>query len=80
MAYEQKEGRGSLFKNTRKQNDKHADYNGSIKIEGREYWLNAWLKQSANGTKYMSLSAKPKEATQGAQPENASFDDDIPWN
>jgi hypothetical protein len=69
MAYELKEGQGSLFKNDRKEADTHADYNGSIKIDGREYWLNAWIKNANDPDKktFMSLSAKPKEArNQGA--------------
>lgn len=61
MAYEMKNGSGSLFKNEKKSADTHADYNGSIMVEGREYWLNAWIKESATGKKYMSLSIKPKD-------------------
>ena len=52
------------FKNERKSSDTHADYTGSIKISGREYWLNAWLKDGAKG-KWMSLSLKPKQAQTG---------------
>ena len=53
--------RGSLFKNERKEQDSHSDYNGSINIEGAEYWLNAWIKESKkDGKKFFSLSVKPK--------------------
>lgn len=55
--------RGALFKNDRKEKDTHSDYQGSINIEGKEYWLNAWLKDGKSG-KFMSLSVKPKEAKQ----------------
>ena len=61
-SYEQKDLTGSLFKNTDKKSDNHPDYNGSILVGGQPYWLNAWLKTAKNGTKYMSLSMKPKEA------------------
>jgi hypothetical protein len=62
--------RGSLFKNDQKQQDTHADYNGSINIEGTEYWLNAWVKESKkDGKKFFSLSVKPK----GASGEKSSF-------
>jgi hypothetical protein len=58
--FEQKDGEGALFKNAKKSKPEHADYNGSIKVEGVEYWLNAWIKTAANGRKYMSLSVMPK--------------------
>jgi uncharacterized protein (DUF736 family) len=61
MAYEQKPNTGSLFKNDRKETDQHPDYNGSINVNGVEMWLNAWLRTSANGRKYMSLSVRPKQ-------------------
>ena len=66
MAYEQKPNTGSLFKNDRKEQDSHPDYKGTALIDGLgECWLDAWLNTSANGTKYMSLKIKPKEARQG---------------
>ena len=61
MAYEQRDNSGSLFKNDRKEKDTHADYRGSIMINGVEYWLDAWIKDSAKG-KFMSLAARPKQA------------------
>lgn len=54
--------RGALFKNEEKQSDKHADYRGSINVDGKEFWLDAWLKKSKAGKTYMSLSVKPKMA------------------
>lgn len=54
---------GALFKNDRKEQPKHPDYNGSITIDGREYWLSAWIKEGQKG-KFMSLAAKPKEERQ----------------
>ena len=60
--------RGSLFRNDRKTADTHADYTGSLNVEGKEVWINAWLKESKNGTKFMSLSVRPKEAR--AEPAN----------
>ncbi len=80
MAYEQRDGQGSLFKNKRKETEKHPDYNGSITINGVEHWLSAWLKTAQSGEKYMSLSlGKPKESRSPA-PATApvkDFDDDI---
>jgi hypothetical protein len=64
MAYEQKDGQGSLFKNDEKKTDKHPDYRGDCTIGGQKYWLSAWIKEGKNG-KFMSLSIQPKEDKQG---------------
>jgi hypothetical protein len=67
--------RGVLFKNKDKTDDKHADYQGNANVNGEEFWLNAWIKTSKKGTKYMSLSLKPKqEAAENPKPE---FNDEI---
>jgi hypothetical protein len=57
--------RGVLFKNDRKESDKHPDYKGNINVAGVEFWLSAWIKDGAKG-KFMSLSIQPKEAQQPA--------------
>lgn len=92
MAYELKEGQGSLFKNTKKQSETHPDYQGSIKVNGQEYWLNAWVKEGNSG-KYFSLSVKPKQQKDNPTAGNVThtnksempvgfddFDNDIPFN
>jgi hypothetical protein len=53
--------RGALFKNERREKETDADYRGTINIAGREFWLNAWIKEAKSGGKYMSLSIRPKE-------------------
>jgi hypothetical protein len=54
--------RGALFKNHDKTHAKHADYKGELNVDGEEFWLNAWLKTSKKGTKFLSLSVKSKAA------------------
>lgn len=63
MAFEQKDMTGSLFVNGRKEKDTHADYNGSVKIDGRDAWISGWQKQDKNGNTYLSLSLKWKDGT-----------------
>ncbi len=86
MAYEQKDLTGSLFKNDRKETDSHPDYKGSALINGVEHWLDAWINTAKDGSKYMSLKMKPKEARGGApamtggySPAPADLDDDVPF-
>lgn len=78
--FEQKDGQGALFKNDKKQKDAHPDYVGNIKVEGIEFRLSAWIKTAKSGTKYMSISAMPKESA-GRPTSNKSneFNDDIPF-
>ena len=58
--------RGVLFKNDRKEKDTHPNMQGSINVEGVEYWVSAWTKEGQNG-KFISLSLTPKEQTQTAE-------------
>jgi hypothetical protein len=62
MAFEQKDNSGALFKNERKEADTHADYNGTVRIDGHDYWINAWLKDGSKG-KFFSLAFKRKDGT-----------------
>jgi len=62
MAYEQKPGQGSMFKNDQKTEDKHPDYKGSIMLpDGSECWISGWIKRPEGKTPFMSLSVQAKE-------------------
>ena len=57
MSEQQRELCGNLFKEDRLK----MDYSGSATIDGKEYFINAWVKESqASGKKFLSLSFKPK--------------------
>jgi hypothetical protein len=72
--------RGALFRDADKQKDGDRDYSGTINIDGTDYWLSAWIKTSAKGTKYMSLSVKPKDEKARGGPRKSvaeDLDDDL---
>lgn len=75
--------RGRLFKNDKKEADKHPDYKGEINVDGKTLELAAWLKVSQKGTKYMSLKvSEPRAKTQEKPaPKEAPVEehDDIPF-
>ena len=83
--YEQKDMDGVAFKNDKKSEDWHADWNGSAMIEGTEYWVNMYDNVSKNGKDYRKFKFKQKNGASLAQgaakfsvPE-VKKDDDIPW-
>lgn len=65
---------GVLFREDNKSEPADRDYSGSINIAGVDYWLSGWVKTSKKGSKFLSLSVRPKAAVE-AKPE---FDDAIP--
>lgn len=85
MAFEHKEGAGSLFKNKFKTKDTQPDRNGDFKLGGKLYKISGWLKKDKNGEDYLSLSIKEKEertatpAREGRKPSREITDEEIPF-
>lgn len=52
---------GVLFKNDRKMKDSQPDYRGEANINGTDVWVSAWIKESKNGKKFMSLAFTEKD-------------------
>ncbi len=79
--------KGVLFKNKKKETDSHPDYNGSINVDGTDYWLSAWINKDKDGNSYMSLSrGAAKDNQPGGQQERNDqphepdmADSDIPF-
>ena len=74
---------GVLFINDRKEKDTHPTRKGSLNVDGKEYWLSGWDKETSKG-ETISLSIQPKDARQaGKQAATAKreaapdFDDEI---
>jgi uncharacterized protein (DUF736 family) len=52
---EQKNNTGAIFKNDYKKTEQHPDYKGKAMIDGNAKDVSAWLNESKNGTKYLSI-------------------------
>jgi hypothetical protein len=70
MAYDNTNS-GMLAKNERMREGKNdPGYTGFVNIDGKEYWLKAWVKQGREGSRmegksFFSLSLDPKDDDQG---------------
>lgn len=81
MAFELKDGQGTLNKNDKGDNAKRPDYRGNLLIDGVLYKLSAWIKEGKNG-KWMSLSASVDDEATPATSKRVAADgpsDDIPF-
>ncbi len=65
---------GALFVNDRKERENQPDRNGSLNVDGVDYWISGWIKQGRNGP-YLSLAVTKKEQQGEA---SAPGDDDDP--
>ena len=78
----QKDNSGALFKNDRKTNANQPDYKGSVQVDGRDYWISAWIKQGKQ-QKFMSLAFTLKDIerpTGGShRPRTSQAQNDIPF-
>ena len=73
---------GALFRNDKRETEKHPEYTGKITIEGVEYYLSAWVNEMRNGQKYFAIKATPKTATTPtttapAQPQTSTIADPV---
>ena len=81
--FEHKNNTGSLFKNPYKTKDKHPDYNGTAKIDGKEIDIGAWIRTDKNGQKYFGFTFEIIEPEPESEPEpetpQPDINDEIPF-
>ena len=74
----QRDNSGVLFSNDKKDNERAPHYKGNITVDGKDYWLSAWVKEGKSG-KFMGLAVSPKEEYKPKTSERSKatgFDDD----
>jgi hypothetical protein len=53
---------GILSRNERKADERHADFTGSVNVEGVDYFLDAYVRERKDGSgKFFSLKLKRKD-------------------
>lgn len=81
MAYERKDGQGSLSPNE-KQNDRQPDYKGYLQLNGKQYEVALWKRTSQKGAEYLSIQATEKTDTApqaSSVPKQAEPEEDMPF-
>jgi|SRR5687768_16938952 len=70
------ENRGSIWKNDKKETDKHPDFTGSLNVNGVDYWVSAWKRKEGANPKAPALSftVKPKEGQGETRPLNPAIE------
>ena len=83
--------RGSIWKNEKKESEKHPDFTGSLNVDGKDYWVSAWRRKegASDRAPALSFSVKPKDgkpqttttkpAPGGFRASNFDMDDEIPF-
>jgi hypothetical protein len=82
METTQRDNSGVLFKNDRKDKPTAPDYKGNVTVDGKPYWLSAWVKEGKTG-KFMGLALSPKDEANTSSPKKKSsiedMEDSIPF-
>ena len=79
---EQRDNSGILGKNLRREKDTHPTHSGQCTIDGKPFWISAWVKEGRDGSRFFSLAFKPKMAREHAgAPDNPGEhgSDEIPF-
>ena len=77
MAYEVKEGNGTLFPNDKQGNQSSPDYTGNFKIGGKMWNIAGWVGKTKSGQSKMGLKISEPQAK--GQSNNQQANDDLPF-
>lgn len=64
--YVQKNGEGIIFKNNKKESDKHPDYTGNMTgLDGKKYQVALWVKEGKKGKFFSMKQSEFKQPDKG---------------
>ena len=81
--YVKKDGEGACFKKVSKNGTPY--YNGSFKLDGKEFWISLFTKKSQAGETYVSFVIQPKEQKPTEEKkeqkgvDSSDIDDEVPF-
>jgi uncharacterized protein (DUF736 family) len=67
----------TLFKNEQGDNPKKPNYTGLANVDGIEFRIAGWIRQSQNGTKFISGTIQLKDGD--VKPKQTVVDEDVPF-
>jgi len=70
---------GVLFRNDKKESDKHPVYKGQCLVNGVEYWIAGWVNEHEERGKYLSIKFTPKEEKQAPRKPRDDDGQNIPF-
>lgn len=77
---ETKINQGAIFKNDKKTSDKAPEYKGKINVDGKEYSIALWVRDSQSGMKYFSVKIEePYQKAEASVPAEQKYDNNLPF-
>ncbi|MBL6729236.1 MAG: hypothetical protein ISP79_06520 [Methylophilaceae bacterium] len=78
MADYDNNNRFALFKQDKGDNPNRPDYTGNINVDGKEYRMAAWIRESKNGLKYLSGNvSEPSDRTESSSQNAHNEGEDV---
>lgn len=69
--------KGVLFPEQEKETDKHPDFTGNINVNGKDYRLAGWKRQTKTGGHFLSLAVSEKRVSESKSVPKDITDEDI---
>ena len=82
---------GMMMRNENREHDKQPEFKGSLNVDGRDFWISAWVNTGKEGSKiegkkYFSIKLTAKDAPKDTKPATKArvgferdLDDEIPF-
>ena len=79
MAEYDNTNRGAIWKNDKKETEKHPDFRGELNVNGADFWVSAWSRAPGAPDKAPALSfaVTPKDSQAVKPKSNEVFPKDI---